>query len=482
MQEHGGHVPEDKVQYLVKTPYGRGLVVRSRIDPHLDGTIKSRELELLDWKNLPSENDTNSASAARLVRSGPVRPATLFSSADFPSIDPEEQNDVETPYGRGRVTAMRPETNQVVVRISSWRLAGRSTVTCHLNKNVVNVVRSKQIYEMSTIEKIEYAQELKQEANRLFSGKRYQDALQFYAKAVDAVRYVQHKADSTNEMRADLLVVMVTCSNNAATSCTKLHQWDEAEKFARNALVLMDALEDKHGKRIHGILLKDGFPDIKLFGEWRVKSCIVIARALAEKSSTEDAIASLKKAHSFIEKYTGEENIKNTSLQSSIKQLQSLEREIKKLHKACLERRKVERKMERKRAQAMFGAKNATPKEDEKKDGNFSNNPSKLPKLSAPGLEDGNPVTKHSAKTCSPSIRSVRSDVSEKSTQSLRGDLKRRVSFATKIDDRDDDKDAASDVLEWYQDSEVLIGLAIFAGMALTTFVGLNYFLFSPKR
>jgi hypothetical protein len=29
---------------LVKTPYGRGLVVRSRIDPHLDGTIKSREL------------------------------------------------------------------------------------------------------------------------------------------------------------------------------------------------------------------------------------------------------------------------------------------------------------------------------------------------------------------------------------------------------------------------------------------------------
>ena len=285
--DSGAHVPEDKNQFLVQTPYGRGMVIRTRKKE--DGSVQMRELELLDWRRPESD-------AAK----GLNRPATLFSPVDFPSVEPQVDDEVLTIYGRGRVTEVRSDMNQVVVRLSSWRLAGRSVVYCYLSKEAVQVVRPKKIYEMSVYEKVEKAQELKQEAARQFAAKDYKGALQTYARAIDTVRYVQHKPDSSNEVRADLLVVMVTCTNNAATCCTKLQQWEEAIKFAKNALVLIDAMDEKRGKRIHAILNTDGFSDVKLFGEWRVKSYLVMARALATKHDHDEAMECLKKAHDVI--------------------------------------------------------------------------------------------------------------------------------------------------------------------------------------
>lgn len=89
----------------------------------------------------------------------------------------------------------------VVVRISSWRLARRSVVTCFLSKDAVRVVRPHSIYEMNVHEKIEHAQELKEEASSRFAAKGYEEALKLYSKAVDAVRYVQHTSGSSNEIR-----------------------------------------------------------------------------------------------------------------------------------------------------------------------------------------------------------------------------------------------------------------------------------------
>lgn len=57
------------------------------------------------------------------------------------------------------------------------------------------------VSKMNVHEKIEYAQDLKASATSNFSAKRYQEALDFYAKAVDTVRYVQHDTSSSNENR-----------------------------------------------------------------------------------------------------------------------------------------------------------------------------------------------------------------------------------------------------------------------------------------
>lgn len=338
------YVPEDKDQALVETPYGKGLVLRSRQDAS-GGKIIMREIELTDW-----------AKAKPEVGVKPQRPTTLYSPTTFPSIRPGMGSEVSTQFGRGKITALR-EDGTVVVRISSWRLAGRSIVTCYLSpSSSVQVMRPKKIYEMSVHEKIEHAQELKADASTMFAEKKYEEALQVYARAVDAVRYVQHKKDSSNEVRADLLVVMITCCNNAATCCLQLRDWDRALKFAKNALVLVDALEEKKGSsKIQRILNADGVTDSQLFGTWKVKSLLVIGRSSAEKHDTEEAISILKQALEIIPQY-------KRSGDAMFPQLQGQEKQVRKLFVACKERLKAEKKKEKQRAMAMFAA------TDEKKD------------------------------------------------------------------------------------------------------------------
>lgn len=173
---------DEKDQHLVRTPYGRGIVLRTRHNDQI------KEIELIDWTEAKARgNRTNN-------------PNMLFSPIEFPSVKPEIGSDVMTQFGRGKVTDFRKD-NIVVVRISSWRLAGRSVVSCYLSLNKIKVVRPHRLHEMSVYEKIEHAQDLKEKASSKFSNKEYKQALQLYAEAVDAVRYVQHKRDSTNYVR-----------------------------------------------------------------------------------------------------------------------------------------------------------------------------------------------------------------------------------------------------------------------------------------
>jgi hypothetical protein len=197
----------------------------------------------------------------------------LHTTQKFKSITPEVGHDVLTQYGRGKIIEIRDDIRKThVIKLSSWRLAGRSSVRCFLTANEVQVVRPYRIYDMSVFEKVEHANDLKKEAGEKYKLKDYSGALELYAQAVDAVRYIQHGPDSTNEVRADLVVVMVTCSNNSGTCCLQLENWDRAEKFGMNALALIDALEEKKDtSKIKKIMNADGITDSQLFGTWKVK-------------------------------------------------------------------------------------------------------------------------------------------------------------------------------------------------------------------
>jgi len=380
------HVPEDKDQLLVHTPYGRGLVVKTIYhDGDVAGTItnnasaatttyaknkkkraavRMREIELLDWKNAKAGAAAD-GDVPRTAAAG--RPATLYAVTEFPSVQPQVGDDVLCPYGRGKVMEIRStHGEQVVVRLSSWRLANRSRVTCVVDRSDVRAVRPKRLYEMSVYEKVEYAQQLKEEAAQCFVEKRYEAALHLYARAIESVRYVQHKTDSSNHVRADLVLLMITCSNNAATCCTHLSKhWDEAIKYANNALVLIQALEEKRGMKLHTLLRKEGYRDAKLFGEWRVKSYLILARCFLEKKDADEAMRVLQQARAVVAKYAATEAAEASAVdsdsnsspaKSSAKNLLANEKEINKLYAKCQQQRKRELTMERKRAQAMFGS------------------------------------------------------------------------------------------------------------------------------
>jgi hypothetical protein len=159
-------------------------------------------------------------------------------------------------------------------------------------------------------------------------------------------------------VRADLLVVMITCCNNAATCCMHLYKWEDAFKHSQQAVSLLNALENKKGSRIQQELHRQGFLAVRLFGEWKVKSLLITARVLNEKDEVELAMDTIKTAREVIATYTSNSDPVDLSqarlYQQSVKQLTNNDKELLKLLSRCKERRKVILKKEKMRAQAMF--------------------------------------------------------------------------------------------------------------------------------
>lgn len=331
--------PEDADQVIVQTDFGRGLIIRTRKS---DGI---KEIRLGDVKNF---------SSPALRRR---EPNMLYTPKDYPSVPPSIGDDVICEYGRGVLTEIADE--KYTIELASWRLSGRSNVTCHVT-TPPKVVRKHTLGEMDSAEKVALAKSQKVQAAKFFSEKDYSGALNTYASAVDKVRNVQHDHTSSNEVRADLVVIMITCSNNAATCCIKLAKWEEASKFAKNALIMLDALYGKRGMKIHTILNKEGIIDAKLFGEWRVKSYLVVARACMEQGEVEDAIAILKKAKGlgmpYIDEFSSSDQCSRTEEKASLRALTLQMKEIKRLITEYSEKRKAEKQIEKKKAKVMAKA------------------------------------------------------------------------------------------------------------------------------
>merc|ERR1712238_484853 len=201
--------------------------------------------------------------------------------------------------------------------------------------------RPYRIYDMDVFEKVEHSNDLKKDATSKFVAKNYDGALEIYARAVDTVRYVQHGKDSTNELRADLIVVMITCSNNASLCSSKKKDWERTEKFAANALVLIEAIGDKkETSKIRKILNNDGIRDSQLFGTWKVKSLILVAKAQMERHNSSQSIKTLKKALETISLYKRE-------VDNMYKQLSGQEKDIRRIRSECSQKMKSARKKEK---------------------------------------------------------------------------------------------------------------------------------------
>lgn len=440
----GAYYPGDPDQYLVQTPYGEGLIIRTRPNPrHSIAPIK--EIRLLDWEK-----------AANSTKLSSKRNSTLYSTQDYPSIEPKKGDDVETPYGRGHVvetvTVRILSKNLVLLKyhiiLDSWRLAGRSRVKCYLFSHQVRTLRKKTLMEMNATERVEFALRQKSAATIAFSEKKFQQALNIYAGCIDAVRNVQHDNNNNNECRADLIEVMVTYSNNAATCCIQLRMWEEAFRFSKNAIILLNALYNKRGMKIHNILIKDrGYCDTKLFGEWRVKSRFVMARSLYEKDDFEEALEELREAREYIMYYVAGEGCENTpTAKESVKRLRALEKQMASLRIDVITKKKALLQKEKARAMAMFSVESSDSK-NEQEDATVAMN--------------GNATMD----------QINRSDSDEKKEL-----LKKKVSFASKLEEtREIPEDEVEEEDAWYhKHKEAFILLALGGIFAISIYLGIR--------
>lgn len=361
------NVKNYKMKYFIDTPYGCGLIFKTRLPD--SGVMPVHEIKLLEWTGKYDDRKKTITS----------KKAILYSTIDFPTIYPKINDEVSTPYGRGRVINITQVNifdtssnmaNKYIVRLLSWRLDGRSQVICHLFRSHVRVLQSKTFGEMDTYERIEFSQSEKSTAGKEFRDKNYIQALEYYTSAMNGLRMIEHDLSSPDVCRADLVDIMVTCSNNAATCCIKLNRWNEAHKYATNALVIINALYERRGLKVHQLLVTStGMCDSKVFGEWRVKSYILISRVLMEREEYSEAMTDLKKARDIVHEYTfstpkststakklsSSQNKEKRNLESSsITRLRTQEREIIKITKKCIEKKKIVIKKQKSQAKAMF--------------------------------------------------------------------------------------------------------------------------------
>ena len=349
---------ESFVPYKVKTPYGTGWVTSLKVNDD-DGRMK-RRIEVV----------TNNEYKTKM---------TLYSVEEYDVADAQEQDDVIVKlFGRGRVlreVTVRCRKKHIPgyemvhkkfhVELSSWRLANGNRVKLYVTKDRDNivVVKKKELHEMSIHERVDFAKRQRTSAVAVFKNKEYQTALNLYAGAIEALRYVQYNPTIDNYTRADALILLITCNNNAATCCANLlPKWkDAAIKYAKNALLLIDALHGKQGQQIHTLIqTRLDVPNIKLFGEWRVKSYLLLATVQQTKISYEPQVLEYcKKARVILTEYTNNKNDDATQPTSS-KALKLLERQINKLMASTLEQKKLHHEKEKARAKAMFGGGSTT--------------------------------------------------------------------------------------------------------------------------
>jgi len=320
------------------------------------------------------------------------------------------------------------------VLVTNWRLRGRSRVRLHVCREQLQVLPTPP--PLDAWGRVEHAQRIKRQANVHFANKDYAAALALYQQAVQTISHVNHTPASPNELRADLVVVLITCCNNAGMCATHLGKWSSMERLVYQGLLIGDALYQKRGKsKILQVLIREGTPESKILGDWRCKSLLLHARALVELSDADLALKILQRAQSICDEFQTSHG-----------------KQIRKWTYAAQVKRRELRLKEKERAQAMFAPIESIKQETKESIKEQDKEGDEIPK--SPKSTDSPPGSPRSVTESPPSI--LRSPTNPAPT------ITKRVSFSHDTKDTED---------EW--NAEVLTGLCIAGGILLASGYGL---------
>lgn len=272
-----------------------------------------------------------------LSLSPPPRMRRTESLPGFHSIPPEIGGYVWTLYGRATVQELRPH-QQIKVELVDWKLAHHSKVTCILNYDTVTVLATQTLHTMSVVERLEYANALKNVASTEQQAKRYGNACHLYHETLTIVKAVLQDP-ATQEERADCLLMTVKCCNHAATCALHVDRYDQALEWTKNSMMVLDALERKaspdHPPPSNNNNSVAWVGTVKLFGECRIKALLVMAEALLGMNEKHAAKQLLEQASGVIEHYTAPEYLRQPAFKPFVRRFVAHQKTIKALKKKC---------------------------------------------------------------------------------------------------------------------------------------------------
>lgn len=256
----------------------------------------------------------------------------------------------------------------------------------------------------------------------------------------------------------------------------KLKKWEEATRFAQNALILCDALLAKRGMRIHTILNKEGTIDAKLFGEYRVKSYLVIALSCIERDDIEGAMVVLKKAKTVAMEYIDDIKTKQQSDMSkneaaSLKGLASQMKEVRRLITECNEKKKETKKLEKRRAQAMFSSAKSTTSTMAAEAVGDTTQEKSTPLAVKTVVEESVKGTNNTAPEEPSTPPSLKSVLNDKSTDRL--NVRKSVSFSQKPPEVKEFDSSVEDA-PWYSEHKEALVLMTVAGLSVFALLSLR--------
>ena len=210
----------------VATPYGTGRCIASGSRTSGGESVVPATLELINWTTADGKH--------------PKLYATDYSW----KIEVVVGNDVMCKYGRGRVTAVEKDetTNnlkKITVLLNDWRLANRSRVTAYLQPSEVKYIERKKIGQLKAIEKVEMANEKRQEAKTFIQKKDYKKASEIYLQGLFYVNDITHTEMTDNDERAALLESMIAILNNLSFSFLQDKQYNDCIQNSINAVLLI---------------------------------------------------------------------------------------------------------------------------------------------------------------------------------------------------------------------------------------------------
>ena len=195
--------------------------------------------------------------------------------------------------------------------------------------------------------------------------------------------------------------------------------------------------------------------DAKLFGEFKCKSLMLLAKGLMERGDYVSAMDSLKQALDVITKYTADSSDSKAPLQSQ-------QKEVKRLYATCLQRKKALKQKEKQCAQAMFASPSKEYKESPAASEQVSTNrsPTMTPE----------PTTPTETTALDDDLNLELEDVSDKTIP-----YKKSVSFAdgTKqgLPEIQSEEDDDEEQVPWYSEHKEALVLSAIAGLAALSLV-----------
>jgi hypothetical protein len=199
-------------------------------------------------------------------------------------LEPHIGGLVLTTFGMGTVAQVLTHNHQVQVILSSWKLAQESQqhVVCYLRVADITIVSQQALDDMTMTQQIAFTKLLKDLACTAQNKKQTGLALSLHQTLLRACTTLLKTCHSP--ARADILVHAIKCNNHAAACALQLELRRVAREHAKTAIAIMDALQTKKtsatsASSTTSITSTTSLGEIKLFGQFRVKSLILVARS-----------------------------------------------------------------------------------------------------------------------------------------------------------------------------------------------------------